>query len=98
MKIRLRNAGTMPMPIDIEMVFKDGSRETAYIPQYLMFGSKQNEEPVIKRTVGEPWKWTHPTHVITIDRKLLDLKKIEIDPTKRMADNERRNNKLELTW
>lgn len=98
MKIRLRNAGTMPMPIDIEMVFKDGSRETAYIPQYLMFGSKQNEEPAIKRTVGEPWKWTHPTHVITIDRKLLDLKKIEIDPTKRMADNERRNNKLELTW
>jgi hypothetical protein len=98
MKIRLRNAGTMPMPIDIEMVFKDGSRETAYIPQYLMFGSKQNEEPSIKRTVGEPWKWTHPTHVITIDRKLLDLKKIEIDPTKRMADNERRNNKLELTW
>jgi hypothetical protein len=38
------------------------------------------------------------SHVITIDRKLLDLKKIEIDPTKRMADNERRNNKLELTW
>lgn len=98
MKIRLRNSGTMPMPIDLEMVFKDGTRETAYIPQYLMFGEKKNEESNVKRTVGEPWKWTHPTYTISIDRKLIDLKKIEIDPGKRMADGDRRNNKLELNW
>ena len=97
-KIRLENFGTMPMPIDIDLTFKDGSREKAYIPQYLMFGEKANEEPEIKRTVGEPWKWTHPNYVITIDRKLLDLKKIEIDPLQRMADGERRNNKLVLNW
>ncbi|MEN9952161.1 MAG: hypothetical protein RLZZ520_429, partial [Bacteroidota bacterium] len=97
-KIRLENFGTMPMPIDIDLTFKDGSREKAYIPQYLMFGEKANEEPEIKRTVGEPWKWTHPNYVITIDRKLLDFKKIEIDPLQRMADGERRNNKLVLNW
>ncbi len=98
MQIRFRNNGTMPMPLDIDLLFKDGSRETVYIPQYLMFGEKSNEEPAIKRTVGSPWKWTHPTYTISIDRKLLDLKKIEIDPKKRMADIERRNNKLELNW
>lgn len=98
MMIRLRNSGSMPMPIDIEMQFKDGSIEHAYIPQYLMFGTKENEKPGIKRTVGEPWKWTHPTYIIGIDRKLIDLKRIEIDPGKRMADGERRNNKLELNW
>ncbi len=98
MQIRFRNNGTMPMPLDIDLLFKDGSRETVYIPQYLMFGEKSNEEPSIKRTVGSPWKWTHPTYTISIDRKLLDLKKIEIDPKKRMADTERRNNKLELNW
>jgi len=98
MKIRLRNYGSMPMPIDLEFQFKDGSVEHAYIPQYLMFGSKMNENPKIKRTIGEPWKWTHPTYTISIDRRLIDLKKIEIDPGKRMADGERRNNKLELTW
>ncbi len=98
MKIRLRNVGSMPMPIDLEMVFKDGSRETAYIPQYLMFGEKKNEDPQVKRTVGEPWKWTHPTYTMSIDRKLIDLKKIEIDAGKRMADGERKNNKLELSW
>jgi aminopeptidase N len=98
MKIRFRNNGTMPMPLDIDLKFKDGHRESIYIPQYLMFGMKANEEPSINRTVGEPWKWTHPTYTISIDRKLLDLKKIEIDPKMRMADTERRNNKLELNW
>ena len=98
MQVRFRNHGTMPMPVDIDLHFKDGSRETVYIPQYLMFGEKSNEEPAIKRTVGSPWKWTHPTYTISVDRKLLDLKKIEIDSKKRMADTERRNNKLELNW
>jgi hypothetical protein len=98
MQVRFRNNGTMPMPLDIDLFFKDGSRETVYIPQYLMFGEKSNEEPAIKRTVGSPWKWTHPTYTISVDRKLLDLKKIEIDSKKRMADTERRNNKLELNW
>lgn len=98
MKIRIRNFGTMPMPIDIEMQFKDGSIEHAYIPQYLMFGGKINETPDIKRTVGEAWKWTQSTYTFEINRKLLDLKRIEIDPGNRMADGERRNNKLELTW
>lgn len=98
MNIRFKNFGAMPMPLDIDLQFKDGSRELIYIPQYLMFGEKPNEEPTIKRNVGAPWKWTHPTYTISIDRKLIDLKKIEIDPGKRMADTERRNNKLELNW
>ncbi|MEY4661352.1 MAG: hypothetical protein RLZZ42_1304, partial [Bacteroidota bacterium] len=98
MNIRFKNFGGMPMPLDIDLQFKDGSRELIYIPQYLMFGEKPNEEPTIKRNVGAPWKWTHPTYTSSIDRKLIDLKKIEIDPAKRMADIERRNNKLELNW
>lgn len=98
MKVRLKNNGTMPMPLDIEFQFKDGSREIGYVPQYLMFGEKKNEEPAIKRTVGEPWKWTHTYYTFEIDRKLTDLKKVEIDPGQRMADMERRNNKLELNW
>jgi hypothetical protein len=98
MKIRIRNLGKMPMPVDLLLTFKDGSREMAYIPQYLMFGEKQNEEPSMKRTVGEPWKWTHPEYTITVDRKLLDLRSAEIDPRRRMADVDRKNNRLDLNW
>jgi hypothetical protein len=63
-----------------------------------MFGAKDNEEPEVKRTVGEPWKWTHPLYTITIDRKLTDLRSAEIDPGQRIADMERKNNKIELNW
>ncbi len=98
MKIRFKNKGTMPMPLDVALSFKDGSKEMVYIPQYLMFGAKPNETPELKRTVGEPWKWTHPTYTIELDRRLLDLKKVEIDPLQRTADMERKNNTLELNW
>jgi hypothetical protein len=63
-----------------------------------MFGNKENEDPAIKRTVGEPWKWTNPTYTIRIDRNLFDLKRIEIDPKRKTADTERKNNSLELNW
>jgi hypothetical protein len=98
LKIRLKNNGRMPMPIDVLLTFKDGSKEMAYIPQYLMFGAKPDEDPSIKRTVFDPWKWTHPYYTFQINRNLLDVKSVEIDPSKRMADIERKNNRLEINW
>jgi hypothetical protein len=98
LKIRLKNSGKMPMPVDVLLTFKDGSKEMAYIPQYLMFGAKPNEHPEVKRTVCEPWRWTDPFYTFEIDRKLIDLKTVEIDPSKRLADIQRKNNKLEINW
>ncbi len=98
LKIRLRNSGRMPMPVDLLLTFKDGTKEMAYIPQYLMFGSKPDENPGIKRTVFEPWKWTNPYYTLDINRNLTELKSVEIDPSHRMADIERKNNRLEITW
>lgn len=86
------------MPIDVLFEFKDGSRLMAYIPMYLMFGEKPVEEPSIPRNTYEAWKWTHPTYTFEIDKKITELKLIEIDPSQRMADIERKNNKLEIKW
>jgi hypothetical protein len=98
-RIRLRNLGQMPMPIDLRLTFKDGSQEWHYVPMYLMFGSKQAEEGMTGMKVYEPWKWTHPTYVIESNKRLTDLKFVEIDPSGRMADVEReKNNKTELKW
>jgi len=96
--IRLRMVGYMPMPIDVVVTYKDGTKEMAYIPQYFMFGGKPVEDPSIPRTVFEPWKWTSPTYTFTVNRRLLEMKIVEIDPTQRMADVDRKNNKLELNW
>lgn len=97
-KIRLKMVGKIPMPLDVVMQYKDGSKEMAYIPQYLMFGEKPIEDKTIPRTSFEPWKWTDATYTFEISRRLLDVKVIEIDPSFRMADVDRKNNKLVLNW
>jgi hypothetical protein len=58
-KIRLKRIGQMPMPIDLQLTFKDGSTETHYVPLNLMFGEKLNENANQKREVHEAWRWTH---------------------------------------
>jgi hypothetical protein len=97
-KIRLKRIGQMPMPIDLQLTFKDGSTETHYVPLNLMFGEKLNENANQKREVHEAWRWTHPTYIVEFKRRLLDVKAAEIDPSKRMADIDRKNNLLELNW
>ena len=85
----------MPMPIDAVVQYRDGSKETAYIPMYLMFGEKKAEDS-LPRTSFEAWRWTHPTYTFEVNRKLIDIHSVEIDPSQRMADVERKNNKLEI--
>ena len=97
-KIRLKMIGYMPMPIDVGVQYKDGSKEMAYIPQYFMFGEKPVEDTTIPRTTFEAWKWTSPTYTFELNHRLTDIKVVEIDPTQRMADVDRKNNKLELNW
>lgn len=96
-KIRLRRIGQMPMPIDLEITFRDSSKELHYVPLDLMFGDKpaENDEP---RVVHHAWPWTNPTYVVEIKHPLNDIIKVEIDPTKRMADVNEKNNVLELKW
>ena len=97
-KIRLRRIGMMPMPVDLQLTFKDSTKEIHYVPLYSMFGEKPSEDDAITRKTYEPWKWTHETYVVETTRKLVDITLVEIDPSQRMADVEKKNNKLELKW
>ena len=97
-KVRLYRVGLMPMPVDVLLTFKDGAREMHYIPLNLMYGEKANEDPSVPFKVYEPWKWTHSVYTIETNRKLADFTQVEIDPSQRLADVDRKNNKLELRW
>jgi hypothetical protein len=97
-KVRIRRIGKMPMPVDVLIEYKDGTKELAYIPQYLMFGSKPVEDKTVPRKVFEAWKWTHPTYTFELTKKIAEMKAIEIDATQRMADIERKNNRLEIPF
>lgn len=96
-KIRLKRVGEMPMPIDLELTFKDGTKELHYIPLNLMFGEKPAENSET-RIVHDEWKWTNPTYIVEFKHPLTDLVLAEIDPTKRMADIDQKNNTLKLNW
>jgi len=91
--ITVKRKGKMPMPLDIVVTFKDGSKEIHYIPLNLMYGAKPAENN-IPRTVHQEWKWTDPEYDFTTERRITDIKSIEIDPTHRLADINSGNDKL----
>ena len=97
-KIRLMRNGLMPMPIDLQLTFKNGSKELHYIPLSLMYGKKPIEDSTIQRKTYESWKWTHLTYIIETDKRLTDITVVEIDSSKRLADIDRKDNRLELKW
>ncbi len=93
LQVTLKRIGKMPMPLDVLITFKDGSKELHYIPLNLLYGEKKAENN-LPRTVHTEWNWTHPEYQLVTKRALKDLKSIEIDPSFRMADINRNNNKL----
>tara|TARA_R110002073_G_scaffold170686_1_gene327668 strand:- start:1909 stop:3768 length:1860 start_codon:yes stop_codon:yes gene_type:complete len=86
-KITLKRVGKMPMPIDVAVTYADGSTENFNIPLRMMRGNKPTDATVI-----EDWTWAHPTYSFSV---IKDIKKVEIDTSKLMADIDRKNNVYE---
>lgn len=92
-KVNLRRVGKMPMPVDVLVTYKDGTQELHTIPLNLMYGTKP-QDGNIPMVQHEAWRWTHPEYAMEITRSLKDIKSIEIDPSGRLADVNKVNNKL----
>lgn len=93
--ITLKRIGLTPMPIDLMVTFEDGSKHLFYIPMRIMRDIKgRSDYPDIPRTVKRDWPWVNPTYTFKIDADASSIKSIEIDPTQRLADINRDNNKI----
>ena len=79
------------MPIDLKVTLSDGSIHFYTIPLRMMLKSKENDLG-IEYEVSQTWPWTHPTYDLNLPFKLKDIEKVEIDPTKRLADIDEKNN------
>lgn len=90
-KVTLEKVGQMPMPMDVVVTYKDGTKEVHYMGLRMMRGEKPAEtnDP---RVVHPDWPWTNPTYEFSINRPISDIVSVEIDPSKRMADVNRDNN------
>jgi len=95
--IVLQRVGDFIMPIDLMVEYKDGTKEMFNIPLRIMRGHKAQEDNSLDYTVLEDWPWTHPGYQFTIPRKAKDIVRVEIDPTKRLADINTDNNIFETT-
>ncbi|WP_417799907.1 M1 family metallopeptidase [Tenacibaculum sp.] len=83
-EITLERIGQMPMPIDLEVMYTDGSKESFNIPLRMMRGEKPTNATVIT-----DWTFAHPTYTFTTKK---EVKSVEIDPSKLMADVNQENN------
>ena len=88
----LERKGKVPMPVDIVITKKDGTKMGYTIPLQIMRGAKGADLSGINWIVSPDWAWTNPQYFLNLPVKLEDILTVEIDPSERMADIERINN------
>ena len=86
--ITLERIGKMPMPMDVEVVYQDGTIESFNIPLEMMRGNKPTTS-----TVLEDWGWAYPTYSFDVSK---EVKSIVIDKSGLMADINSENNTFEV--
>lgn len=86
--ISLERIGKMPMPMDVDVVYTDGTKEIFYIPLQMMRGNKPTSATILKG-----WSWANSNYSFTVTKK---VKSVTIDASKLMADINLENNVLEV--
>ncbi|WP_152286016.1 M1 family metallopeptidase [Flavicella marina] len=82
--IKLTRLGGMPMPIDLQVMYEDGSIEGFYIPLTMMRGEKPTRASVL-----ETWSWVAPSYEFSTTKT---IKQVRIDVSGLMADKDLSNN------
>ncbi len=86
--VTLARIGRMPMPLDIEVEYVDGSKEEFYIPLRMMLGEKPTSATKLKA-----WAWAHPKYSFQTEKQ---IKSVQIDPKGYTADVDKVNNTFKL--
>jgi hypothetical protein len=86
--IILERIGQMPMPIDVEVTYLDGSSESFNIPLEMMRANKPTVATILK-----DWGWANPTYTF---KTVKAVKSVAIDKSKLMADINEGNNSMQI--
>ena len=90
--ITLKRKARIPMPIEVVVSFEDGSSEMYYIPNDLLHGYKTFKNEVY---LMEPWNWASTEYEFEVQGNK-KVSKVEIDPSKRIADVNQMDNSVEI--
>ena len=94
--VSVNRIGKMPMPIEIEVMYEDSSKKIFYIPLSIMRGDKTHDSSKLEYILLDDWEWVNNTYEINFNNKNKKIKKIEINPSGKMADIDQSNNKLDF--
>lgn len=86
--VTLERMGQMAMPIDVRVIYKDGTTQDFYIPLREMRGEKPTSTTLLR-----DWTWTYPTYNFKTPKA---ISSVEIDPSGLMADVNDKDNKLSI--
>ena len=92
--LSVNRIGKIPMPIEIEVLYEDLSTDIYYIPLSIMRGKKDNSNG--KLILLEDWEWVNESYQIDLDDSDKKIKKIEINPSGKLADVNKSNNIIEF--
>ena len=92
--LSVNRIGKIPMPIEIEVLYEDLSTDIYYIPLSIMRGEKDNSNN--KFILLEDWEWVNESYQIDLDDSDKKIKKIEINPSGKLADVNKSNNIIEF--
>jgi hypothetical protein len=90
--VTLKRFGEFPMPVDLLVTYKDGTRELNYISMNELMGGKPNEDSSTPRIDAPTWAWVATSYDLRLSKSIEEITSIEIDPSQRMADINRKNN------
>ena len=93
--IVLARIGDMGMPIDLGVLYADGSEAVHYIPLQMMFGEKPQSSEVDNWVVEQDWAWARPEYRLVLPTPLNKIRELRIDPSGLMADIDLSNNVFE---
>ena len=92
-EVQITRKGLMPMPIDVNVTFKDGKQITYTIPLDIQRGAKKGSE----YTVLPDWRWVVKEYTIELNHSHTEIQTITIDQSELMADINREDNRVDLS-
>jgi len=91
--ITLERIGLMPMPVEVQVLMKNGDKKNYYIPLQMMRGEKPllNGEILLK-----DWAWAYPEYSFSVDVEPSKIESITVDVKKATADINKENNQFKV--
>ena len=79
------------MPIDVEVELTDNRKFLYTVPLQMMLKGKSIDGQN-KYEISNAWSWTNPNYKLIIPFGQKQIKRVKIDPTRRLADVDQSNN------